>query len=89
MYKTDACRSGLIAFLLMLPIVLPMKCELLRTKVRKAAKLQDACLIHNANPWGRVCFGKSRVRFIESGSTHDTSRVDIPGVFSYDEPCIP
>ena len=38
MYKTDACRSGLIACFLLLPIVLPMKFELLRTNVRNAAQ---------------------------------------------------
>ena len=56
LYETDACRSGLIACLLMLPIVLPMKFEFLRTKVRNVAS-QEACLIHNIIPWGRVFFG--------------------------------
>lgn len=34
MYETDAGRSGVIACALMLPIVLPMRFEVFRTKVR-------------------------------------------------------
>lgn len=34
MYNTDAGRSGLIACFLLLPIVLPMRFEVFRTKVR-------------------------------------------------------
>lgn len=34
MYETDAGRSGVIACALLLPIVLPMKFEYFRTKVR-------------------------------------------------------
>lgn len=34
-YETDTGRSGVIGCLLLLPIVLPMKFEVLRTKVRE------------------------------------------------------
>lgn len=45
MYETDAGRSGLIAFLFMFFIVLPMKFEYFRTKVRKTAEHQEAGLV--------------------------------------------
>lgn len=37
MYETDAGRSGLIACALLFPIVLPMRFEFMRTRVRKSA----------------------------------------------------
>lgn len=35
MYETDAFRSGIIAMLLLLPIVLPMKLRFFRNRVRE------------------------------------------------------
>ena len=45
MYETVAGRSVLIAFLFMFFIVLPMKFEYFRTKVRKTAEHQEADLV--------------------------------------------
>lgn len=36
LYQTDTGRSGVVGCLLLLPIVLPMKFELFKTKVRKS-----------------------------------------------------
>lgn len=54
MYETDAGRSGLVASFLLLPIVLPMKFEFFRNKVRPVADREEACLVPEVKQCGVV-----------------------------------
>lgn len=78
-YDTDNGRSGMVACLLLLPIVLPMKFEFFRTKVGNwSLTLRMGVLYISWTTYGPTngeCHGRSWVRpwliMVDHGPTHD------------------